>query len=70
MLNPTTSGLYENDDTTTSVVADNMMKTVMTFADIVHGNHNPKSSARVNPVIPAQQKHVTQKNQVAQFTLA
>ena len=54
MLNPTTSGVDEKDQSTTSVVADNRMKTFMTFADIFSGNQSPKSVARVNPVIPDQ----------------
>ena len=70
MLNPTTSGVDENNESTTSVVADNRMKTVMTFADIVRGNQSPKSVAMVNPVIPAQKKHVPQKKQVAWFTFS
>ena len=70
MPNPTTSGVDEKDDTTTSVVDDNRKKTRMEFADIVRGNHTPKSVARVNPIIPAQKKHVPQKKQVARFILA
>ena len=70
MLDPTTSGVDEKDDATTSVVADNSMKTGMVFLDIVHGNQSPKSVARVNPVIHAQKKHFPQKKQVARFTLA
>ena len=70
MLNPTTSVVDENYEATTSVVADNRMKTGMTFADIVYGNQSPKEVTRVNPFIPAQQNHVPQKKQVSQFTLA
>ena len=70
MLNPTTSGVDEKDQSTTSVVADNRMKTFMTFADIFSGNQSPKSVARVNPVIPDQKKHVPQNKQVARFTLS
>ena len=57
-------------DATMSRVSDNRIKTGMAFADIVRINQSPKSVKRFNPVIPAQKKHVTQKNQVAQFTLA
>ena len=70
MLDPTTSGVDKNNDATTSVVADNSMKTGMVFLDIVHGNQSPKSVARVNPVIHAQKKYFPQKKQVARFTLA
>ena len=70
VLNSTTSVVDEKDDATTSVVSDNSMKTGMTFAYIVYRNQSPKKVARVNPVIPAQQNHVPQKNQVLQFTLA
>ena len=44
MLNPTTSVVDENYEATTSVVADNRMKTVMMFADILRGNQSPKSA--------------------------
>ena len=67
---PTTSVVDENNDSTPYVVADNRMRTVMKFADIVRGNHPPKSVASVNPVIPSHKKDLTQKNQVARFTLA
>ena len=43
---------------------------VMTFADNVCGGQSPKSVARVNPVITAQNKHLLHKKQVAWFTLA
>ena len=69
ILNPTTSVVDEKDETTTSVVAENRMKTGMTFADIVCGDQSPKSVARVNPVIPSQKNHVTHAKQVARFTL-
>ena len=55
---------------TTTVVADNRMKMGMMFTYIVCGNQSPNSGLRVNPVRPAQTKHVPQKNQAAQFTLA
>ena len=70
MLNPTTPGLDYKDEATTSAVADNSMKTGLTFANIVHGNHPSKLVARVNPVIYAQNKNFPQKKQVARFTLA
>ena len=70
MLNPTTSGVDYKDDATTSVFADNRMNTGMTSADIVRGNHYPKSVMRVNPVIFSHKKHVPQKKQVVRFTLA
>ena len=70
MKNHIKSGVDEKYDATTSVVVDNIMKTGLTFEDIVSGNQSHKSVARVNPVIPTQKKHVTQKKQVAQFTLA
>ena len=57
-------------DATMSRVADNRIKTGMTFADIVRGNQSPKSFKRFNPVIPAQKKHVPQKKQVKWFTLS
>ena len=63
-------GVYEKEDSTISVVADNRMKTGMTFEDIVRGNQSPKSVLRVNPVTPSQRKHVPQKKQVARFTIA
>ena len=69
MNNPTTSGVDEKDYSITSVVADNRMNTVTSFADIVRGNQSLKSVLRVNPVIPAQNKPVIQKKQVVQFTL-
>ena len=53
MLNPTTLGVHEKDDATTSVVPDNRMKTGIKFVDIVRGNQSPKSVAGINPVIPA-----------------
>ena len=53
MLNPTTLGVDEKDDATTSVVLDNRMKTGIKFVDIVCGNQSPKSVAGNNPVIPA-----------------
>ena len=40
-------------DATMSRVADNRIKTGMTFADIVLGNQSPNSVVRVNPVITA-----------------
>ena len=70
ILNHTTSGEDEKDYATTSVVADNRTKKVMTFADIVRDNQNPKSVVRVNPVIPSKKNHVPQKKQVVRFTLA
>ena len=56
-------------DATMSRVADNRIKTGMTFADIVRGNQSPKSFKRFNPVIPAQKKDLPQKKQVVRFTL-
>ena len=70
MLNPTTLGVDEKDYTTTYVVADNSMRIVMTFADIVCGDKSPNSVARVNTVISVHKKHVPQKKQIARFTLA
>ena len=70
MINPTTSGVDQKYDTTTSMVADNKMKTGMKFAYILRGNKSPKSTVRVNPVIRSQNKRVPQKKQVARFTLA
>ena len=64
MLNPTTSGVDEKDDATTSVFSDNRMNTGMIFAEIVRGNKSSKSVTKVNSVIPAQ------KNQAAWFILA
>ena len=66
---PTTSGVDEKNDATMSVVDDNRMNTVMTFADIVHGNQSPKSVTRVNPIIPDQKKQVLQNKKVVRFTL-
>ena len=70
MLNPTTSGVYDKYDATTSLVYDNRMKTGMMFADIVCGNQSPKSVTRVNPVITSQKNHVPHKKKVLRFTLA
>ena len=69
MLNPIMSGVDDNNDSTTAVVADTMMKMGMTFEDIVRGNHSTNSFVRVNPVIPSQKKHMYQKKQVARFIL-
>ena len=55
---------------TTTVVADNRMKMGMMLEYIVCGNQPPNSVLMVNPVRPAQKKHVPQKNQAARFTLA
>ena len=70
MLNPTTSGVEKKGDSTRCMVANNRINTGMAFADIVRGNQSPKLVARVNPVIPDQQKHVPQKKQVMRLTLA
>ena len=70
MQSTTASAVDDKDNTIAYVVADNRMKTGITFSDIVRGNQSPKSVASVNPVIPDQKKHVTQKKQVAWFTLA
>ena len=42
MLNPTTSGVDEIDDSTTYMVADNRVKKGMVFVDIVCDNQSPK----------------------------
>ena len=42
MLKSTTPGGDEKDESTTSMVYDNRMKTGMMFADIVRGNQSPK----------------------------
>ena len=68
MLNPTMSGVDEKYDTTTSMVYNDMIKSGMTFADIVCGNQSPKSVVRVSPIIPVQKKDVLHKKQVACFT--
>ena len=70
MLNPTTSVVDNKDNATMSMVSDNRVKTGITFAYIVCGNQSPKSVIRVNPVITAQNKHVSQKKHVTQFTIA
>ena len=70
MLNPIMSGVDDNNDSTTAVVADIMMKMGMTFEDIVNGNQYPNYFVRVNPVIPYQKKHMYQKKQVTHLTLA
>ena len=70
MLNPTTSVVENKENATMSMVSDNRVKTGITFAYIVCGNQSPESVIRVNPAITAQNKHVSQKKQVAQVTLA
>ena len=42
----TASAVNDKDNTIAYVVADNRMKTGMTFADIVRENQSPKSVAR------------------------